>query len=114
MNDVGYGRDNGGRSRGNQQYGEGEAYVEQPVRQQPTRTPLQWRTEQTFQSGRIVLVLQVAEMDTGGQRRSFRIGKESREQPDKPFPFMDPRDANDVLTVMRELDAYLRESGTRD
>ena len=81
------------------------------------RAPLQWKTEKSFESGRIRLVLQSAELERGGKRWSFRIGKASQEQPDKPFPFMDPRDTNEVRTVMIEMEAYLaevRSSGVAD
>jgi len=83
----------------------------------PDRAPLEWRTEQTFQCERIVLVLQRADLEEGGQRRSFRLGKESRDNPDKPFPFMDPRDAAQVRVVLAEMEGYLTDgnkSGLRD
>jgi len=73
----------------------------------PARTPLVWRTEKTWQVGRIVLVLQCADLDTGIKRRSFRIGKESQEQPDKPFPFVDPRDSGAVRELLTKMEEYL-------
>lgn len=86
-------------------------------REQSPRPPLQWKTEKSFESGRIQLVLQSAELDRGGKRWSFRIGKASQEQPDKPFPFMDPRDSVAVRDVLAEMEAYLletRDSGLAD
>lgn len=84
---------------------------------QAPRGPLQWKTEQMFKNGRIVLVLQSAELDRGGKRWSFRVGKESQDNPDKPFPFMDPRDIMAVREVMAEMEAHLatvRSSGLED
>lgn len=84
---------------------------------QAPRGPLQWKTERTFQKGRIVLVLQSAELDRGGKRWSFRVGKESQDNPDKPFPFMDPRDMGAVQEVLAEMEAHLatvRASGLED
>jgi hypothetical protein len=107
---MGYRGDNGRQHRGHRDGG-GEREQREP------RAPLQWRTEQTFQHGRIVLVLQAANLDNGGVRRSFRIGKESQDQPDKPFPFMDPRDIVSVREVLAQMENHLagdRTSGLAD
>jgi len=73
------------------------------------RPPLQWKTEKFFRKGggRLVLVLQKASLENGGSRLSFRIGKESTAQPDKPFPFMDPRDLREARELMDDLQIYL-------
>jgi len=73
------------------------------------KPPLQWTTEKTFRrgGGRLVLVLQKAMLENGSARLSFRIGKESTEQPDKPFPFMDPRDLREARELMDDLQIYL-------
>lgn len=104
----GNGRDRNRRGGNRQEGGNGG---------RPERAPLEWRTEQTFQCERIVLVLQKADLAEGGQRRSFRLGKESRDNPDKPFPFMDPRDIAQVRVVLSELEDYLTDgnkSGLHD
>lgn len=83
-------------------------------RPMPSRAPLVWQTDKSFQSGRIVLVLQSATLDNGSKRYSFRIGKASSGQPDKPFPFMDPRDVGCVREVLDAMDAHLQAAKSSD
>lgn len=93
------------RGRRRPQNEEGEQEYNPPARR--SRPPLEWKTEKVFQQDRVVLVLQRGQGEDGYSRRSFRLGRESRDNPDKPFPFLDPRDVGQVRELLNSLDAYL-------
>jgi len=71
------------------------------------RPPLKWQTAERFQEGNVVGIVQYAELDSGGRRYSYRIGKESRNDPDKPFPFMDPRDIQAHRDVLSQIETWV-------
>lgn len=71
------------------------------------RPPLKWETAERFQEGNVVGIVQYAELENGGRRYSYRIGKESRNDPDKPFPFMDPRDIRSHREVLSQIETWV-------
>jgi len=90
------GRDNN-RDRGNRDRGNGNR----------DRKPLEWHTAERFEQGNVVGIVQYAVQDNGNRRYSFRVGKESRNDPDKPFPFMDPRDIHSLKQVLSEIETWV-------
>lgn len=71
------------------------------------RKPLEWKTAERFQNGKVVGIVQYAIQDNGNRRYSYRIGKESNNDPDKPFPFMDPRDIRSHRDVLAEIETWV-------
>lgn len=113
---MGYdrGREKQRRRGGGEEFGGGYQEQAEPwggSRERTPRAPLVWQAEKSFTRNRLSLVLQSANLDNGGVRRSFRIGKTSQEQPDKPFPFIDSRDIGDVMELLQDLEAYLANTG---
>lgn len=84
----------GGRNGG----GAGDEYQE--------RKPLVWEQETVLNRGKVVCIVQGANLDNGGRRLSFRIGKASQDNPDRPFPHMDIRDIQHVKEIMAELEQW--------
>jgi hypothetical protein len=71
------------------------------------RKRLQWEPETILTRGQVVCIVQSAALDRGGRRFSFRIGKESRDNPDRPFPHMDVRDIQNVKEIIAELELWV-------
>lgn len=71
------------------------------------RKPLEWQTAERFTEGHVVGIVQYAILDNGNRRYSYRIGKESRNDPDKPFPFMDPRDIRSHRDVLSQIETWI-------
>lgn len=71
------------------------------------RKPLQWRDGERFQEGQVVGIVQFAILDNGQRRYSYRIGKESRKDPNRPFPFMDPRDISACREILNAIEVWV-------
>jgi hypothetical protein len=89
---------NGGESEGGDGGG-GGAYRE--------RKPLVWEQETVISRGKVVCIVQSAALDNGGRRFSFRVGKASQDNPDRPFPHMDIRDIQNVKEIIAELEMWV-------
>jgi len=76
-------------------------------KQSSERKPLVWERETVLVRGKVVCIVQSAPLDRGGRRYSFRIGKESAANPDRPFPHMDVRDIQNVKEIIAELESWV-------
>jgi len=78
-----------------------------PVNGGEPRKSLVWEPETILTQGQVVCSVQSAALDRGGRRFSFRIGKESRDNPDRPFPHMDVRDIQNLKEVIAQLELWV-------
>lgn len=91
----------GGRNGGEHEGGDGGGGGEYQGRR-----PLVWERETVLIRGKVVCIVGSAALDSGGRRFSFRIGKESADNPDRPFPHMDIRDIQNVKDILVELETW--------
>jgi len=79
-------------------------------RENSDRPALVWEEIDRFVSGQVTGVVQSTVLANGNRRYSYRIGRTSRTSPDKPFPFLGPRDIHSQRQVLSEIEICIENA----